>query len=136
LRYLAKHMKPGLWLYPEDQITDMPMRLLAAELTREKLFRKLYDELPYGLTVETENWEERDDGSAMVHQVVFLERDAHKPIVLGKGGSLIKMVGTESRTELEELTDRRIHLKIFVKVRENWQEDPSHYESWGLEFNS
>jgi len=136
LSYVAKHLPVSTWHYPEDQMGDMPMRMLASEITREKLFHKLYLELPQALTVETEKWEERPDGSAMVHQAIIVARDSHKPIVLGKGGSLIKSVGEESRKELEEITGHRLHLKLFVKVEENWAEDPQHYTSWGLEFDS
>lgn len=131
--YLAAHMPEGNWLYPEDQISDMPMRLLAAEITREKLFHYLHDELPYGLAVETESWDARSDGSAMIHQIIYIARDGHKPIVLGKGGSLIKKVGQESRRELEEITGGTIHLKLFVKVDEKWMESAEHYALWGLD---
>lgn len=131
--YLAARMPRGIWLYPEDQISDMPMRLLAAEITREKLFRALHDELPYGLTVDTESWEERADGSVMIRQLVYVARESHKPIVLGKGGAMIKRVGQQSRTELEEMTGTTIHLKLFVKVDEKWMESAEHYARWGLD---
>lgn len=133
LAYLAGRMPEGPWLYPEDQITDMPMRLLAAEITREKLFLQLHQELPYALTVETEDWEERRDGSARIAQVVFVQRDNQKAIVLGKGGSRIKTVGMAARKELEELLERRIHLNLFVKVRQNWADDPERFRDWNLD---
>lgn len=131
--YLAARMPRGIWLYPEDQISDMPMRLLAAEITREKLFHALHDELPYGLTVDTESWDQRDDGSVMIHQLIYVARESHKPIVLGKGGAMIKRIGQQSRTELEEMTGMAIHLKLFVKVDEKWMESAEHYARWGLD---
>ncbi len=133
---LAAAMPPGPWLFPEDQLSDMPDRLLAAEITREKLFLDLHQELPYSLTVETEDWENLKDGSARISQVIYVERDGHKGIVLGKGGAQIKRVGAASRRELEELLGRRIHLFLFVKVRRRWQDDPERYRDWGLDFNA
>lgn len=133
LDHLAGRMPEGPWLYPEDQITDMPMRLLAAEITREQLFLQLHQELPYALTVETEDWEERRDGSVRIAQVVFVQRDNQKAIVLGKGGSRIKSVGTNARKELEALLERRVHLNIFVKVRQNWADDPERFRDWNLD---
>jgi GTP-binding protein Era len=130
--FVAKQMPEGPYLYPEDQMTDMPLRLLAAEITREKLFRSVHDEIPYDLTVETENWEEFEDGSVKIEQVVYLAREAQKKIVLGKGGAMIGKVGTQAREELEEILERRVHLKLFVKVREDWQNKAEHYNLWGL----
>lgn len=136
MNWLVKHTPEGVWHYPEDQINDMPERLLAAEITREKLFRKLYQELPYALTVETEKWEEFDNGDVMISQIVYVARDTHKGIVLGKGGSQIKEIGEASRLELQELLERKVHLKLFVKVDEKWLEDRERYEVWGLDFNA
>jgi len=133
---LAAAVPEGPWLYPEDQLSDMPERLLAAEITREKLFLRLYQELPYSATVETENWEQRDDGSIAIAQVIFVQRDTQKAIVLGKGGQMIKAIGTAARQELEEILDCRVHIRLFVKVRENWIDDPDRYSDWGLDFNA
>ncbi|WP_448192819.1 GTPase Era [Azospirillum sp. sgz301742] len=133
-RFLAARMPEGPWLYPEDQISDMPMRLLAAEVTREKLFLQLHQELPYAATVETEEWEEFDDGSVKIRQIVYVQRESQKAIVLGKGGARIKQIGQSARTELSEFLERRVHLMLFVKVRENWTEDPERYSVWGLDF--
>ncbi len=133
-KFLAERMSEGPWLYPEDQISDMPMRLLAAEVTREKLFLQLHQELPYAATVETEEWEEFQDGSVKIRQVVFVQRESQKAIVLGKGGARIKQIGQAARTELEAFLERRVHLMLFVKVRENWTEDPERYSVWGLDF--
>ncbi len=132
VKYVAKLMPEGPFHYPEDELTDMPMRLLAAEITREKLFRAVHDEIPYDLTVETESWEEFDDGSVKIDQVVFVAREGQKKIILGKGGEMIGKIGTQARVELEEIMGRRAHLKLFVKVRENWSEDSDHYKIWGL----
>lgn len=132
VKYVAKLMPEGPFHYPEDQMTDMPMRLLAAEITREKLFRSVHDEIPYDITVETETWEEFDDGSVRVEQVVFIAREGQKKIILGKGGEMIGKIGTQARLELEEILGHRVHLKLFVKVRENWSEDSEHYRLWGL----
>lgn len=133
LAWLAKTMPEGPYLYPEDQITDMPMRLMAAEITREKLFLALRQELPYELTVETESWEEFDNGSVKIDQTVYLAREAHKKIVLGKGGALLGKIGQSSREELEEIMGTRVHLKLFVKVRENWMENAEHFQLRGLD---
>jgi len=126
----------GPWLYPEDHLSDMNERLFAAEITREKLFLTLHQELPYSLTVETEGWQERQDGSLKVDQVIYVERAGHKGIVLGKGGQQIKRIGAESRKELEHILDRRVHLFLFVKVREKWRDDPERYREMGLEFSN
>ena len=133
-RFFARSVPEGPWLYPEDQIATAPMRYLAAEVTREKLFLNLHQELPYQLTVETEAWEEQKDGSAKVSQVIYVTRANHKGIVLGKGGSLIKKVGEMSRKDLEAQMDRRVHLFLFVKVRENWLDDPERYREMNLDF--
>lgn len=132
---LAARMPQGPWMFGEDQITDMPMRMLAAEVTREQLFLQLGDELPYDSTVESEKWEEFDDGSAKISQTIYVRRDTQKAIVLGKGGTRIKSIGARARSELEAITGRRIHLSLFVKVRDNWGDDPARYRDWGLDFN-
>lgn len=124
----------GPWLYPEDQVADMPLRLLAAEVTREQLFLQLSQELPYSLSVETESWQERDDGSVRIEQVVHVAREGHKPIVLGKGGQRIKSVGAAARTELEQMLERKVHLFLFVRVSPDWADDPERYQAMGLDF--
>jgi GTP-binding protein Era len=136
LNYLLGLLPEGPWLYPEDQLTDISERLLAAEITREKLFLQLYQELPYSLAVETETWRELKDDSVRIEQIVYVSRPIHKAMVLGKGGQRIKAVGQDSRTELEELLARRVHLFLFVKVRESWADDPERYRDMGLEFDS
>jgi GTP-binding protein Era len=132
--WVAARMPEGPWLYPEDQAADIPMRLLAAEVTREKLYLRLHDELPYASAVETEKWEERQDGSVRIDQVIYIQRDGQKAIVLGKGGATIKKIGELARTELEELLGRRVHLFLFVKVREDWAEKSEHYKEIGLDY--
>ncbi|WP_019220492.1 GTPase Era [Bartonella senegalensis] len=134
LHALSAMMQEGPWYYPEDQISDMPMRQLAAEITREKLFLRLHDELPYSSTVETENWEERRDGSVKIHQVIYVERDSQKKIVLGAKGDTIKAIGQAARKELMEIMDQKVHLFLFVKVRDNWDSDPERYREMGLDF--
>lgn len=133
---IAARMPEGPWMFGEDQISDMPMRLLAAEITREKIFLQLGDELPYASTVETESWEEFDNGSVKVSQTIYVMRDTQKAIVLGKGGTRIKKIGQSAREDLEEMLERRVHLSLFVKVREKWTDDPARYSAWGLDFNS
>ncbi|MBX3447352.1 MAG: GTPase Era [Parvibaculaceae bacterium] len=133
-RHLAKMMPFGPWHYPEDQAADVPLRSLAAEVTREKLFLRLHDELPYSLTVETEEWEQKKDGSIRIAQVIFVERDSQKKIALGKGGQTIKTVGQLARQELEEMLETKVHLFLFVKVRENWSDDRERYREMGLDF--
>ncbi len=133
---LAALMPPGPWLYPEDQLSDLPMRLLAAEITREQLFLRLHDELPYALTVETESWQEFEDGTARVEQVIYVQNDRHKAMCLGKGGRSIRAVREAAQTELQAALGRRVHLFLFVKVRDNWLEDPERYRTWGLEFDA
>jgi GTP-binding protein Era len=132
--YLTDGLPDGPWMFPEDQVSDMPSRLLAAEITREKVFRQLHQELPYSTTVETEKWEDRDDGSVRIDQVIFVQREGQKAIVLGKAGRQIKAIGAAARKELEELLEQRVHLFLYVKVRENWAEDRSHFREIGLEF--
>ncbi|MBY6084462.1 GTPase Era [Ruegeria arenilitoris] len=132
--WLAQHLPEGPWLYPEDQIADLPLRMIAAEITREKLTLRLHQELPYQLTVETENWEERKDGSAKIDQVIYVMRDGHKGIVLGKRGETIKAVSQAARAELEEFLDRKVHLFLQVKVRPNWLEEAERYSEMGLDF--
>ena len=132
--WLASELPEGPWLYPEDQIADLPMRMIAAEITREKLTLRLHQELPYQLTVETENWEERKDGSARIDQVIYVMRDGHKGIILGKKGETIKGVSKAARAELEEFMGRRIHLFLQVKVRPNWLEESERYSEMGLNF--
>ncbi len=134
--YLAENSAEGPWHFPEDQMSDMTERLLAAEITREKLYLELHQELPYAATVETETWEEKPDGSVKIEQVIFVERDSQKAIVLGKRGQQIKAIGETSRKELEEILDRRVHLFLFVKVREKWGDDPDRYRDWGLDFEA
>jgi GTPase len=131
---VVAHLPKGPHHFPEDQLTDLPVRLLAAEVTREHLFRQVHEEVPYALTVETEAWEEFKDGSAKVSQVVYVTRDSHKAIVVGKGGSRVKQVREAAQRELEGMLERKLHLFLFVKVRENWQEDPERYREMGLDF--
>jgi GTP-binding protein Era len=132
--WLAAHAPAGPWHYPEDQISDAPMRSLAAEITREKLFDRLHQELPYQATVETEVWKELRDGSARIEQTIYVERESQRKIVLGKGGATIKAIGAAARKEIAELTEQTVHLFLFVKVREGWGDDPERYRSMGLEF--
>jgi GTP-binding protein Era len=132
--WCAAHMPEGPWLFPEDQAGDISSRLLAAEITREKIYLRLHDELPYASTVETEKWEERKNGSVKIDQTIYVQREGQKAIVLGKGGATIKKIGELARTELEEIFGRRVHLFLFVKVREDWAEKREHYLEMGLEF--
>ena len=136
LSYLAKNLPKGPWLYPEDDITDLPARLLAAEITREQIFMRLHQELPYATTVETEEWTERDDGAIVINQTIYLKKAGHKKIVIGKNGSMIKMLGKAARIEIEQILERSVHLFLFVKVRENWMDDPDRYKIWGLNPNA
>ncbi len=135
-KYLADNLPISPWYYPEDQISDMPLRLLAAEIVREKLFTFLHQELPYALTVEPELWERKENGSIRAEITIYVERENQKVIVLGKGGSMIKRIGSAARAEIEELLEERVHLFLFVKVRENWQEDRGRYSVWNLNFNA
>src|SRR2546423_247675 len=132
--WLAEQSPVGPWHYPEDQVSDAPMRSLAAEITREKLFDRLHQELPYQATVETESWKELRDGSIRIEQTIYVERESQRKIVLGKGGATIKAIGAAARKEIAELTEQKVHLFLFVKVREGWGDDPERYRSMGLEF--
>src|SRR5207244_3197980 len=134
-RHLAAAMPPGPWLFPEDQLSDAQERWLAAETTREQVFLQLHDELPYAATVETEGWEERRDGSVKIDQVIYVRRPSQRAIVLGDKGSRIKAIGGRARAELERLMERRVHLFLFVKVRDNWIEDPERYAALGLDYD-
>ena len=133
-RTLATMVPPGPFHYPEDQMSDAPIRHLAAEITREKIFQKLHQELPYSSTVETESWTERKDKSVHIEQTIFVERESQRKIVLGKAGATIKSIGADARKEIAELIEQPVHLFLFVKVRENWGEDPERYREMGLEF--
>jgi GTPase len=133
-KWLAAHVPEGPWHYPEDQISDAPLRALASEITREKIYLRLHQELPYHSTVETESWEERKDGSVRIGQTIFVERESQRKIVLGKGGQTIKAIGALARQEIAEIIEKPVHLFLFVKVRENWSDDPERYREMGLEF--
>jgi GTP-binding protein Era len=133
-RALARLMPQGPWLYPEDQISDAPLRLLAAEITREKIFERLHDELPYQSTVETEQWRDLPDGSARIEQTIYVMREGHKKIVIGEGGRTLKSIGMAARAEIAEAVEQKVHLFLFVKVRDKWQDDPERYREMGLEF--
>jgi GTP-binding protein Era len=132
--WLAGEMPPGPWLYPEDQISDLPLRMLAAEVTREKLFLRLHDELPYTLTVETADWKELADGSIRIEQTIYVERESQRKIVLGAKGQTIKEIGSAARAEIGEIAGVPVHLFLFVKVRERWTEDPERYREMGLDY--
>ena len=134
--HLADNVPEGPWHYPEDHITDMPMRLMAAEITREKIFHLLHQEIPYALTVETQTWENFDNGDIRIEQIIFINREAHKKIILGKGGSMIKKIGEKSRRELEDIFDTKVHLKLFVKLSETWMDDEERFSIWGLNANA
>ena len=132
--WLAGHVPEGPWHYPADEVSDAPLRQLAAEITREKLYLKLHQELPYQSTVETENWQERNDGSVRIEQTIYVERESQRKIVLGKGGQSIKAIGEAARKEIAEIIERPVHLFLFVKVREDWGDDPERYHQMGLEY--
>ncbi len=132
--WLAAHVPAGPWHYPEDQITDAPLRSLAAEITREKLFNKLHQELPYRSTVETEQWKELRGGAVRIEQTIYVERESQRKIVLGKGGQQIKAIGAEARAEIAAMIEQKVHLFLFVKVREHWGDDPERFREMGLEF--
>ncbi len=132
--WLAGEVAPGPWLYPEDQMSDAPLRQLAAEITREKMFNRLHQELPYQSTVETEAWEEKKDGSVRIEQTIFVERESQKKIVIGKGGQTLKAIGAEARKEMAGIVEAPVHLFLFVKVREGWGDDPERYREMGLDF--
>ncbi|TIP02630.1 MAG: GTPase Era [Mesorhizobium sp.] len=134
LGYLAETLPAGPWYYPEDQISDLPMRQLAAEITREKLYLRLHQELPYSSHIETEKWEEKKDGSVRIEQVIYVERDSQKKIVLGHKGETIRAIGQAARMEIADILEQKVHLFLFVKVRENWGDDPERYREMGLEF--
>jgi GTPase len=133
LKTLKDAAPEGPWLFPEDQLSDLPARLMAAEITREHLFRRLHQELPYQLTVETESWETFENGDAKLSQVIYVTREGHKGIILGKQGQTLKTIATAARKEMEDLLDQRIHLNVFVKVREKWMDDPERFAYWGLD---
>jgi GTPase len=132
--WLRANLPPGPFLYPEDEVSDLPMRQLAAEITREKLYERLHEELPYASHVVTDAWQERADGSIRIDQTIYVERDSQKKIVLGKNGSAIKAISVNARRELAQITGQRVHLFLFVKVRANWGDDPERYREIGLEF--
>lgn len=132
--WLAERMPLGPWLYPPDQMSDAPMRQLAAEVTREKLFERLHQELPYHSTVETDSWKELRGGDIRIEQTIYVERESQRKIVLGKGGQTIKAIGEAARKEIAEITEAKVHLFLFVKVREGWGDDPERYRAMGLEF--
>jgi GTP-binding protein Era len=134
LGFLAARLPEGPWYYPEDQVSDLPMRQLAAEITREKLYLRLHQELPYSSTVETEKWEELQNGSVRIEQVIYVERDSQKAIVLGEKGRTIRAIGQAARQEIAAILEQPVHLFLFVKVRENWGDDPERYREMGLEF--
>ena len=134
--YLADHLPVSPWYYPEEQMSDMPLKLLAAEVVREKLFLMLQQELPYALTVEPELWQRRDDNSVRAEMTIYVEREGQKKIIIGQGGRMIKKIGEKARLELEEMLECRIHLFLYVKVRENWGDDPARYTDWGLNYNA
>ena len=136
LNRLKELMPEGPWLFPENQVSNMPERMLAAEITREKLFMQLHNELPYATTVETDSWEHKSDQSIRISQIIYVERDTQKPIVIGKGGRLIKHIGAQARKELEQILGTSVHLFIFVKVRAKWGEDRQFYRDWDLDFNA
>lgn len=134
MTFLAEAVPAGPWLYPEDEVSDLPLRNLAAEITREKLFERLHQELPYQATVETERWTDQKDGSVRIEQTIFVERDSQKKIVIGKGGETIKAISMAARKDIAEVAEKPVHLFLFVKVRENWADDPERYREMGIEF--
>ncbi len=136
LDYLAAHMPVGPYMFPEDNLSDLPNRLFAAEVTREKLYMHLQQELPYSLTVETTNWTQTAKGDIKIDQTIYVEREGQKAIIIGKNGSMLKKIGAAARYELTQLLGQKVHLFLFVKVRENWVNDPARYQEWGLDFNA
>ena len=134
-RHLAACLPQGPWLLPEDQLSDAPERLIAAEVTREQVFLQLHDELPYASTVETEQWQDKPDGSVRIEQVIYVQRPSQRAIVLGERGQRIKAIGARARAELERMLDRRVHLFLFVKVRQNWVEDSERFKALGLDYD-
>jgi GTP-binding protein Era len=135
-QYLAGHLPQGPWLFPQDQLSDVPERLIAAEITREQVFLQLHDELPYAATVETEAWQERPDGSVRIDQIIYVQKPSQRAIVLGEGGRRIKAIGARARVEIERLCERRVHLFLFVKVRPGWVEDRERYAALGLDYDT
>jgi GTP-binding protein Era len=133
-QWLAENVPAGPWHYPEDQISDLPLRQLAAEITREKIYQRLHQELPYQSTVETDTWTERKDGSVRIEQTIYVERESQRKIVLGKGGASIKAIGADARKEIAQVLEKPVHLFLFVKVREGWGDDPERYREMGLDF--
>ena len=133
-QWLAAQVSPGPWLYPPDQMSDAPMRQLAAEITREKLFARLHQELPYHSTVETESWKELRGGAVRIEQTIYVERESQRKIVIGKGGQTLKSIGESARREIADILEQKVHLFLFVKVREGWGDDPERYRAMGLEF--
>ena len=130
---IAKSIPQGPWLFAEDQMTDLPMRQLAAEITREQIFNLLHEELPYSTTVQTEEWEQFENGDVRIRQIIHVERDSQKGIVVGKGGSKLKQIGISARKELEEIIESKVHLNLFVRVSEKWHDNPEYYTEWGLD---
>ena len=135
-RHLAASLPQGPWLFPEDQLSDAPERLIAAEVTREQVFLQLHDELPYASTVETEQWEDKPDGSVRIEQVIYVQRPSQRAIVLGEGGKRIKTIGARARAELARMLERRVHLFLFVKVRQNWIDDRERFAALGLDYDA
>jgi GTP-binding protein Era len=133
-QWLAQHVPLGPWHYPEDQVSDLPLRQLAAEITREKIYQRLHQELPYRSTVETDVWKELKDGAVRIEQTIYVERESQRKIVLGKGGQTIKAIGADARKEIAEIVEQPVHLFLFVKVREGWGDDPARYREMGLEY--
>ena len=132
INHIANNIPEGPWHYPEDHLTDMPMRLMAAEITREKIFHLIHQEIPYALTVETQKWENFNNGDIKIEQTIFINREAHKKIILGKAGSMIKKIGEQSRRDLEKFLETKVHLKLFVKLSETWMDDEERFSIWGL----
>ncbi len=135
-KFLAHQVPEGPWLFPEDEVSDLPLRMLSAEITREKIFQFLHEELPYSITVETKTWEEKEDGTVSIEQTIFVERDSQRKIVLGHKGQKIKTIGMSSRKEIEAAVGKKVHLFLFVKVSEDWENDPHRYRNLGLDFNA
>lgn len=131
----AKFIPDGAWMYDPDLVSDMPARLLSAEITREKLFQQLHQEIPYMCTVETENWENTEKGDVKISQIIYVTNARHKGMILGKQGQKIKKIGRDARLEIQDLLEQKVHLNLFVKVKENWMDDPERYHEWGLEFS-
>jgi len=136
IKQVIKILPAGPWLFAEDQMTDLPMRLLAAEITREKIFDQLHEELPYAITVQTENWEQFDNGDIKIRQIIHVERDSQKGIVVGKGGAQLKKIGSAARKELQDITETKVHLNLFVRVSEKWHDNPEYYSEWGLDHDA